>query len=116
MHDGTRQCAVSSCRAPSLPDTTPLDIDSERVEVDLCPYHAGCLVQALDALHEAAEEADEIELGADEDESEDDDELDRLRLIEVAAQAMVDLATTTQPAWVACTEYQALRVALEGAA
>ncbi|HXM59174.1 MAG TPA: hypothetical protein VOB72_27505 [Candidatus Dormibacteraeota bacterium] len=47
---------MSSCRAPSLPDTTPLDIDGVRVEVDLCPYHAGHLVRAMDALHEAAYE------------------------------------------------------------
>ena len=114
MHDRDRdrQCAVSRCRAPSLPDTTPLDIDGECVEVDLCPYHANHLVQAMTDLYDAAAEADEIEF---EDES-DDDELERLRLIETAAQAMVVLATKTEPAWMACDEYQALRVALEGAA
>ena len=108
--DRDRQCTVSRCRAPSLPDTTPLDIDGECVEVDLCPYHANRLVKAMTDLYDAA---DEIEF---EDESDDDDELERLRLVETAAQAMVALASKTETGWTACDEYQALRVALGGAA
>ena len=112
MHDRDRdrQCAVSRCRAPSLPDTTPLDIDGECVEVDLCPYHANRLVREIADLYDAADEADEIEF---EDESDDDEELERLRLIETAAQALVALAKT-EPAWMACEEYQALRAVMEG--
>jgi hypothetical protein len=114
MHDRDRdrQCAVSRCRAPSLPDTTPLDIDGECVEVDLCPYHAGYLLQAMTALHEAADGIEFEDASDDDDES--DDELERLRLIETAAEAMVALATKTAPAWMACDAFRALRVAVEG--
>ena len=110
MHDRDRdrQCAVSRCRASSLPDTTPLDIDDECVEVDLCPYHAGRLVRAMADLYDAA---DELEF-EDESDDESDDELERLRLIETAAEALVAMAS--KPAWMACEEYQALRVVLEG--
>jgi hypothetical protein len=112
MHDRDRdrQCAVSRCRAPSLPDTTPLDIDGECVEVDLCPYHASGLIRAMADLCDAADEAD-FEDEADDDES--DDELERLRLIETAAEALVALAKT-EPAWMACDEFRALRMVLEG--
>jgi hypothetical protein len=109
-----RQYAVSRCRAPSLPDTTPLDIDGECVEVDLCPYHANHLVREMAALYEAADEIDFEDASGDDDEP--DDELERLRLTETAAQGMVVLATKTKPAWTACDEYQALRLALEGTA
>jgi hypothetical protein len=109
--DRDRQCAVSRCRAPSLPDTTPLDIDGECVEVALCPYHANHLVQEIADLYDAADE-----LGFDDDETDDDEsdeELEQLRLIETAAEALLALAKT-KPAWMACEEFQALRVVLEG--
>ncbi|TMC10548.1 MAG: hypothetical protein E6J41_08015 [Chloroflexi bacterium] len=110
MHDRDRdrQCAVSRCRAPSLPDTTPLDIDGECVEVDLCPYHANRLVREIADLYDAADEAADIEF-----DDESDDELEWLRLIETAAQALVAVAKT-EPAWMASEEYQALRAVMEG--
>jgi hypothetical protein len=110
--DRGRQCAVSSCRAPSLPDTTPLDIGDERVEVDLCPYHANGLIRELDELYDEAIDA-EIDDGADEDDDLDD-EMDRLRLIETAAHGLVELAAKTKPAWAACEEFEALRMVLVG--
>jgi hypothetical protein len=113
MHDRDRdrQCAVSNCRAPSLPDTTPLDIDGECVEVDLCPYHAGHLVRAMADLYDAADGIEFEDASDDDDES--DDELERLRLIETAAEALVALAKT-EPARMACDEFRALCVVLEG--
>jgi hypothetical protein len=109
--DRGRQCAVSSCRAPALPTTTPLDIGDERVEVELCPYHANGLIRELDELYDEAAAA---EIDEDEEDDDHDDELDRLRLIETAAHALVDLATKTKPAWAACDEFKALREVLVG--
>ena len=57
MSDSTSlaKCAVSRCRLQPLPDTTPLEIGSARVEVDLCHFHAHDLTRALAWLQEAAE-------------------------------------------------------------
>jgi hypothetical protein len=111
--DRGQQCAVSSCRAPALPDTTPLDIGSERVEVDLCPYHADGLTWALSGLYDEAAAA-EIDDEEDEDDDDLDGEMERLRLIETAAHGLVDLATKTKPAWATCEEFKALRLVLVG--
>jgi hypothetical protein len=56
MSDSTSvaKCAVSRCRIQPLPDTTPLEIGSARVEVGLCHFHALDLTRALAWLHEAA--------------------------------------------------------------
>ncbi len=57
QRDRGQQCAVSSCRAPALPDTTPLDIGSERVEVPLCPFHANYLIREMAWLYTEAQGA-----------------------------------------------------------